>query len=159
MKYSICRRMEGTVLGLRKEMGLCLVCYSCVLLLYGGLERWLMICAVFSFTIHYSLASDDHAIHAAGMPPSPPFPPSLSSQPLLHELTSPPGAQIISQSTALAKKHNLHHPYIYQNYANVSQDVFAGYGAENHGRLKEIAGKWDPEGVFGRRLQPGHFKL
>jgi hypothetical protein len=53
----------------------------------------------------------------------------------------------------------LHHRYLYQNYVNVSQDVFAGYGEENHKRVKEVQAKWDPEGVFGRRLQPGYFKV
>jgi FAD/FMN-containing dehydrogenase len=52
----------------------------------------------------------------------------------------------------------LHHRYIYQNYANISQDVFAGYGEENRDRLRKIQRKYDPEGVFSR-LQPGYFKV
>jgi hypothetical protein len=124
----------GNCLGIKKGDGPLLGMLSLRIVVVWVLQRWLMMCAVFSFTIRYSLASDDHAIHAAG-------------------------ASIISQSTLLAKEMNLHHPYIYQNYANVSQDVFAGYGPANHRKLKEIAGAWDPEGVFGRRLQPGYFKL
>jgi FAD/FMN-containing dehydrogenase len=52
----------------------------------------------------------------------------------------------------------LHHRYIYQNYANVSQDVLAGYGEENRERLRRVQRKYDPEGMFSR-LQPGYFKV
>jgi hypothetical protein len=38
------------------------------------------------------------------------------------------------------------------------QDVFAGYGEENRGKMKEIQRKYDPEGIFDR-LQPGYFKV
>jgi hypothetical protein len=67
-------------------------------------------------------------------------------------------SNIITRTTALAKSMNLHHRYIYQNYANISQDVFAGYGEENRQRLRAIQQKYDPEGVFSR-LQPGYFKV
>ena len=59
---------------------------------------------------------------------------------------------------ALAKEMDMYHPYIYQNYANQSQDVFGGYGKENKKRLLDVQGKYDPERLFGR-LQPGYFKL
>jgi hypothetical protein len=48
---------------------------------------------------------------------------------------------------------------VYLNYADVSQDVFAGYGKKNRQQLRAIMQKWDPEGVFGARLQPGGFKV
>ena len=67
-------------------------------------------------------------------------------------------SNIISRTTALAKEMGLHHRYIYQNYANASQDVFAGYGKENRERLRTIQKEYDPEGVFSR-LQPGYFKV
>jgi hypothetical protein len=67
-------------------------------------------------------------------------------------------SNIITRTTALAKSMHLHHRYIYQNYANISQDVFAGYGEENRLRLRGIQQKYDPEGVFSR-LQPGYFKV
>ena len=57
-----------------------------------------------------------------------------------------------------AKDLGVYHRYIYQNYANITQDVFAGYGEENRERLREIQKKYDPEGVFSR-LQPGYFKV
>lgn len=48
--------------------------------------------------------------------------------------------------------------YVYQNYASLDQDVFAGYGEDNKERLIEISKKYDPEQVF-QELQPGYFKL
>lgn len=64
----------------------------------------------------------------------------------------------MNRAVALAKEMNSHHRYIYQNYANSSQDVFGGYGEENRETLKMIQEKYDPEGVF-TKLQPGYFKL
>jgi len=68
------------------------------------------------------------------------------------------GNNIITRSTTLAQKLRLHHRYIYQNYANQSQDVFGGYGSENRERLLQIQKKYDPERIF-TRLQPGYFQL
>jgi hypothetical protein len=67
-------------------------------------------------------------------------------------------ANLINRSVALAKSRDLEHRYIYQNYAAIQQDVFRGYGHENHERLIAIRDKYDPEGVF-TELQPGYFKL
>lgn len=39
---------------------------------------------------------------------------------------------LIDRSVALAKSRNLDFRYIYQNYAAIQQDVFRGYGHENH---------------------------
>jgi hypothetical protein len=64
----------------------------------------------------------------------------------------------MGKSISMAKDMGLHHPWIYQNYANISQDVFAGYGEENRQRLRDIQEKYDPERVFAR-LQPGYFKI
>jgi FAD/FMN-containing dehydrogenase len=44
------------------------------------------------------------------------------------------------------------------NYASQFQDVVASYGKENQERLKRVARKYDPTGVF-QRLVPGYFKL
>jgi FAD/FMN-containing dehydrogenase len=65
---------------------------------------------------------------------------------------------IIDRVTVAAKEAGLYHRYIYQNYANITQDVFAGYGEENREKLRRIQRKYDPEGVFSR-LQPGYFKV
>jgi len=48
--------------------------------------------------------------------------------------------------------------FIYLNYANITQDVFAGYGEENRERLREIQKNWDPEGLWSR-LSKGGFKV
>lgn len=69
------------------------------------------------------------------------------------------GKRIVERSERIAKEMGLWHPFIYLNYADISQDVFSSYGAENQRKLKEIQEKWDPEGVFGKRLQPGGFKV
>jgi hypothetical protein len=67
-------------------------------------------------------------------------------------------SNIINRAVALAKDMGLNHRYVYQNYANISQDVFGGYGEENRETLKIIQAKYDPERVFSE-LQPGYFKV
>lgn len=42
---------------------------------------------------------------------------------------------IIAKATALAKECGLYHPYLYQNYAYITQDVISSYGAANKRRL------------------------
>jgi hypothetical protein len=66
--------------------------------------------------------------------------------------------RILSRMTVLAKERNQFHPFLYQNYAENFQDVFAGYGEENRKRLRQIQKKYDPEDVF-QRLQAGYFKV
>jgi Berberine and berberine like len=94
---------------------------------------------VYSFTIRYNLGPDGEGRE--------------------DELVSTAGKRIVERSERAAKEMGLWHPYVYLNYADVSQDVFAGYGEKNYRRLREIQRKWDPEGVFGPRLQPGGFKV
>ena len=65
---------------------------------------------------------------------------------------------VIESSVALAKSMGLDYKYIYQNYASLNQDVFAGYGLANKQRLLDISKLYDPEQVF-QKLQPGYFKL
>jgi hypothetical protein len=48
--------------------------------------------------------------------------------------------------------------YIYMNYAGKTQDVYAGYGAQNRARLRSVARKYDPNGHL-KRLWKGYFKL
>ncbi|KAK1512434.1 FAD binding domain-containing protein, partial [Colletotrichum costaricense] len=48
--------------------------------------------------------------------------------------------------------------YKYTNYASQFQDPFAGYGQANKERLRSIAEKHDPSGVF-QELSPGGFKV
>lgn len=65
---------------------------------------------------------------------------------------------ITAKAIELAKSRGVYHPYKYQNYAYITQDVFDGYGAANKQRLLQIQKRYDPEYVF-RDLQPGYFKL
>ncbi|KAK0618962.1 hypothetical protein B0T14DRAFT_565862 [Immersiella caudata] len=58
----------------------------------------------------------------------------------------------------LAKRRNLDHGFIYMNYAEDSQDVFDRYGPDNKKRLREVAKKYDPDGVL-QKLWRGYFKL
>jgi hypothetical protein len=52
------------------------------------------------------------------------------------------------------------HPFVYINYANKGQDVFASYGKDNHGRLIEVQQALDPKGVFTTSgLWTGFFKV
>lgn len=74
------------------------------------------------------------------------------------ELVLSTAKSIIDRSVERAKEVGAHHRYLYQNYADISQDVLAGYGEENLEKLREISRKYDPEQVF-QKLQPGYFKL
>lgn len=65
---------------------------------------------------------------------------------------------MLDASVAAAKAKNLDHPYLYQNYASLQQDVFSSYGKDNLARLRAIRAKYDPHEVF-QKLQPGYFKL
>lgn len=66
--------------------------------------------------------------------------------------------EFMSRTDSAAQAKGLYNRYIYQNYANPTQNVFASYGEENLQRLRDISKKYDPTGVF-QRLQPGYFKL
>ncbi|TGO86993.1 hypothetical protein BPOR_0261g00110 [Botrytis porri] len=65
---------------------------------------------------------------------------------------------LITKLTLFAKELGILHKYIYPNYADASQDVFAGYGEENLSRLRKVQEAYDPDGTW-RRLQSGGFKI
>jgi hypothetical protein len=44
------------------------------------------------------------------------------------------------------------------DYADITQDPLASYGAENVKKMKAAAKKYDPQGVF-QNLVPGGFKI
>ncbi|KAJ4288901.1 hypothetical protein N0V90_011242 [Kalmusia sp. IMI 367209] len=48
--------------------------------------------------------------------------------------------------------------YRYINYADASQDVLASYGADNLAKMRAVSQKYDPDGVFLKRVS-GIFKL
>lgn len=59
-----------------------------------------------------------------------------------------------------AKSLNVFHPFIYINYANKGQGVFASYGKDNHKRLTEVQKALDPRGIFtSSGLWTGFFKV
>lgn len=47
---------------------------------------------------------------------------------------------------------------VYMNYADSSQDPLGSYGARNVDYLKDVAGRYDPEGLFQTRFPLG-FKI
>ncbi|KAI1323747.1 hypothetical protein F5Y16DRAFT_403080 [Xylariaceae sp. FL0255] len=49
-------------------------------------------------------------------------------------------------------------PWLYLNYANPEQEVLQSYGPENLDKMRKVASKYDPYGVF-QRLCPGGFKI
>ena len=48
--------------------------------------------------------------------------------------------------------------WVYLNYADPSQNPLASYGVENLQKMKDVAAKYDPKGVF-QKLCPGGFKI
>ncbi|KAE8156552.1 hypothetical protein BDV40DRAFT_305962 [Aspergillus tamarii] len=58
----------------------------------------------------------------------------------------------------LSREHGKFQSFRYMNYAHQRQDVIASFGEKNKTFLKEVAAKYDPNGVF-QRLQVGGFKL
>ncbi|EUC42951.1 hypothetical protein COCMIDRAFT_102147 [Bipolaris oryzae ATCC 44560] len=73
------------------------------------------------------------------------------------ELVLKTAADMVAQIKKVSKDLGVAHDYIYMNYASQFQDVIAGYG-ESAKKLRDIARKYDPEGVF-QTLQPGYHKL
>ncbi|KAH9882241.1 hypothetical protein J1614_001413 [Plenodomus biglobosus] len=57
-----------------------------------------------------------------------------------------------------AKEEGVLHRFKYLNFAASFQDPFAGYGSEEVSKLKTVAKKYDPAGVFQKQV-PGGFKL
>ena len=67
-------------------------------------------------------------------------------------------SKILNRIKAASVAKGAANDYVYMNYASMFQDVVSSYGAENKARLKAIAARYDPAGVF-QTLQPGYFKL
>lgn len=58
----------------------------------------------------------------------------------------------------LTKEEGVFHPYKYLNFAASFQDPLASYGGIELRRMKKVARKYDPTGVFQTQV-PGGFKL
>lgn len=68
--------------------------------------------------------------------------------------------RFMEKAEAVAKEMGLWLPYKYINYAEATQDVWAGYGEENLRELRRVQREVDPNGVFARGgLGGGYFKL
>jgi hypothetical protein len=68
------------------------------------------------------------------------------------------GADLVDRIRAYAVSIGADNPYLYLDYADITQDPLASYGAENVKKMKAAAKKYDPEGVF-QNLVPGGFKI
>lgn len=66
--------------------------------------------------------------------------------------------EIIAEIDERARDLDEHFDFLYLNYARDWQDVIRSYGAENVARLQGVSRKYDPNGVFQRKV-PGGFKL
>lgn len=67
-------------------------------------------------------------------------------------------AKLIAKIDQLAEERGLAARYTYMNYAGRNQNVYAGYGVENHERLRKVAESYDPERVL-EKLWRGYFKV
>lgn len=68
------------------------------------------------------------------------------------------GNQYIDELAKFADSVGAGNPFIYLDYAYKTQDPLASYGEENLAKMKKVAEKYDPEGVF-QTMVPGGFKL
>lgn len=68
------------------------------------------------------------------------------------------GADLIERTRAYAVSTGADNPYLYLDYADITQDPLASYGAENVEKMKTAAEKYDPNGVWQRQV-PGGFKI
>ena len=68
--------------------------------------------------------------------------------------------RFMDSAEAAAKETGVWHPYKYINYAEMGQDVWAGYGEESLAELRRVQRDVDPDGVFAKGgLGGGFFKL
>jgi hypothetical protein len=65
---------------------------------------------------------------------------------------------LIETVEELTQEQGLYHPYKYLNFAAWFQDPLGGYGKEQKKKLREVAKKYDPAGMFQKQV-PGGFKL
>jgi hypothetical protein len=67
---------------------------------------------------------------------------------------------LMERAEAAAKDMGIWHPFKYINYAEATQDVWAGLGEKNLKGLRRVQREVDPEGVFAKGgLGGGYFKL
>ncbi|RMZ66126.1 FAD binding domain containing [Pyrenophora seminiperda CCB06] len=74
------------------------------------------------------------------------------------ELFQAAGAELVRRVSEYSESIDAANPYLYLNYADITQDPLASYGAEAVKKMKAAARKYDPSGVF-QKLVPGGFKV
>ncbi|KAH6637692.1 hypothetical protein C7974DRAFT_374351 [Boeremia exigua] len=75
-----------------------------------------------------------------------------------NELFQQAGADLINRIRTYAVSIGADNPYLYLDYADMTQDPLVGYGVENVEKMKAAAQKYDPQGIF-QKLVPGGFKI
>ncbi len=80
--------------------------------------------------------------------------PDSASNPQVHAKAT----ELMSNLDGAAQEMGLLKGFVYVNYADWSQKPFESYGEQNVEFLRQTARKYDPKGVFQRRV-PGGFKL
>jgi hypothetical protein len=68
------------------------------------------------------------------------------------------GEKYIAELDEFAKSVGADNPWIYLDYAFATQDPLASYGEDNLQKIRDVAKKYDPEGVF-QTMVPGGFKV
>jgi FAD/FMN-containing dehydrogenase len=58
--------------------------------------------------------------------------------------------RFVERAEEAAKAVGMWHPFKYANYAEETQDLWAGYGAESVERLRKVQREVDPKGIFTR---------
>lgn len=98
-----------------------------------GLDREKGNQVLFLFFVQWTDTADDKAIYAAA-------------------------DGLMEQVTELTRRAGKDNEWIYLNYALQNQDVLGGYGRENVEKIRSVAQKYDPDGVF-QKLVPGGYKI
>ncbi|KAK7937730.1 uncharacterized protein PG986_014598 [Apiospora aurea] len=78
--------------------------------------------------------------------------------PELHAAAAPHIEAAFDDIEAAAAELDAGTRWLYLNYSDPSQNPLASYGREAVERLKEVSAKYDPDGVFQKRV-PGGFKV
>lgn len=63
--------------------------------------------------------------------------------------------KIVDRAETVTKRNGTFLDFKYSNYASRDQDPLGSYGSENVGKLRDIARRYDPDGVFQRLKYDG----
>ena len=82
----------------------------------------------------------------------------VATMELNKRVVSPALKAAVNEIEAFAVSLGADSGFLYLNYCDGSQNPLASYGEENVRKMREVAAKYDPEGVFQTRV-PGGFKI